>query len=58
MSRLRWLTSTWARRVQSRLAGKPVGSWHIGDTVRLVVGAMYPDSSDWQAFWFEPDHRS
>ena len=29
-------------RVESRLAGKAVDSWRIGDAVRLVVGAMYP----------------
>ena len=45
-------------RVESRLAGKAVDSWRIGDTVRLVVGPMYPDSSDWQAFWFEPESAS
>jgi uncharacterized OB-fold protein len=42
-------------RVESRLAGKAVDSWRIGDAVRLAAGPMYPDSSDWQAFWFEPE---
>lgn len=45
-------------RVESRLAGKTVDSWRIGDPVRLVVGPMYPDSSEWQAFWFEPEPQS
>ena len=45
-------------RVESRLAGKAVDAWRIGDVVRLVVGPMYPDSSEWQAFWFEPERGS
>ena len=41
-------------RVETRLAGKAVDSWKIGDSVRLVVGPMNATESDWQAFWFEP----
>lgn len=41
-------------KVETRLAGKPVGSWKIGDPVQLVIGPLNPDGSDWQAFWFEP----
>ena len=44
-------------RVETRLAGKAVESWRIGDAVHLVAGPMYPDSSEWQAFWFEPEEN-
>ena len=41
-------------RVESRLLGKPVDRWKIGDPVQLVAGPLDPRGSDWQAFWFEP----
>jgi len=43
-------------RVESRLAGKPVENWKIGDAVHLAVGPLDDkDESGWQAFWFEAD---
>jgi uncharacterized protein len=40
-------------RVESRLKGKPVDAWRIGDEVQLAIGPMN-DGDEWQAFWFEP----
>jgi uncharacterized OB-fold protein len=39
-------------RVESRLAGKAVDAWQIGDPLVLVVGAADADGSVW-SYWFE-----
>jgi uncharacterized OB-fold protein len=41
-------------RVESRLAGKALTDWQIGDPVRLVVGPLDARSPDYETFWFEP----
>ena len=40
-------------RVESRLEGKPVDEWRIGESVQLAAGAAGPDGQVW-SFRFVP----
>ena len=41
-------------RVESRLFGRPIDSWAIGQPVHLVVGDADADGDHWD-YWFEGD---
>jgi uncharacterized OB-fold protein len=41
-------------RLETRLAGKPVDAWRIGEPVRLVAGPPDEAGEVW-SFWFEPN---